>query len=74
MVEISILIYYGIGFLLGVIFSFIIWKLFSNKKIEREVGDARVRLRNIYSKYQNELHDVITKIDEMLGALGTDER
>ena len=74
MVETNVLLYCGIGFLVGAIVCFIVIKLFSRKKIEREVIDARKRLRNIYSKYQTELHDVITKIDEMLGALGTDER
>jgi len=35
-----------------------------------EIKQARENLRKIYKKYQEELHEVIIKIDKMLEILG----
>ena len=37
--------------------------------MDKEIEKHRVNLRNIYKKYQTELHEAVTKIDKFLETL-----
>ena len=58
----------GAAFIIGFTVSRLLKK--KEKKIGKETTEARNKLREIYKKYQKELHETVLKIDKMLEILG----
>ena len=65
------MIYWIIGIVLALIIGIVIGRLSKkeNKVKKKDITTARINLRRIYTKYLEELHLIITKIDNMLISL-----
>lgn len=60
-----------LGFAIGFAIVFLYYQG-KQKPIQKEIGEARGKLRNLYDKYSEEHQSIINKIDNMLGALDED--